>query len=297
MVSKTDKNEPQNTEKSESILYGTSEIVSEFLKLGPEQCDADGRDFLVLVTDLYACIKANYKEGKNAISDCKPSDKKNWQSRRRTRLGNGNTSSEVILERSVARLGKAGMMPDWWNQIPTASGLVNPPASDKRAALDLIKLSGGKAEFIELKWESKNDTPESATFQVLKYGLIYLFCRVNAEKFGYTCRDLMKLRHIDLEVVAPSKFYEGHDLSWLECELCRAIRTFSDKKMQKTKDKLSMGFKILALPQDFKLPFKNGAEAKAACKADPPTQAAHRVCKAFENLSPPIWSRTGGHHK
>lgn len=308
MVSNTDKNEPQEREKSESILDGTSEIISDFLEFEPEQClsklfplsvsrnlhDDGGRNFFCLLTKLYAKIKANYEKGKNATAGRKPSDKKNWISRCKITLKDGTYHRrEVILERSVAMLSDAGMMPDWRNQIPTASGLVKPPASDKSTNLDLIKLSGDVAKFIELKWDS--NTPASAIFQVLNYGLIYLFCRVNAKELGYTCRDLMKLRHIDLEVVAPSKFYAGHDLSWLECKLCHAIKIFS---LYKTRGELSMGFKILALPQDFdKFPFENEAKARDACKSDPPTQAAHRVCKAFENLSPPIWSRAGGHHK
>lgn len=273
-----------------SIFNGTSDIVSAFLNLESKQHlkqlsvsrslrDADGRDFLRFVTTLYSRIEANY-------SGRQPSEE-NWRSQRVTTLSDHNKSPEVILERAVAMLGDAGMMPDWLNQIPTASGLVD-DRSDKRAAIDLIKLSGDVAQFIELKWES--DTPAYAIFEVLNYGLVYLFCRVNAKTFGYTSRPLMQVRHIDLEVVAPSLFYAKHDLSWLELKLSSAIRTFS---FQKTAGELSMGFKIFTLPQDFELPFNNGAKARVACETDPPTEAARRVCKAFENLSP-VWSPGGG---
>jgi hypothetical protein len=123
----------------------------------------------------------------------------------------------------------------WSNQVPVASGLID-HRLDKRAAIDLVELTDERARFIELKWES--DTPAFAAFEVLRYGLAYLFCRVNAAEFGYTGRPLMRVSRVDLQVVAPTAFYEKHDLRWLEQGLDRAVGEFS---FQKTSGHLAMG--------------------------------------------------------
>ena len=49
-----------------------------------------------------------------------------------------------------------------------------------------------------------------------------------------------------------------------------------------------MGFEFLALPPEFELPFRDGAEVRAACETKPPAEGARRVRDAFENLSP-VW--------
>jgi hypothetical protein len=231
-------------------------------------------DFLALVSNLYDRIEANHT-GRS------PS-RHNWRSERVTTLSDHNKSPEVILERAVAMLGKTGTMPDWLNQVPVASGLVD-GYSDKRAALDLVKLTDSTAQFVELKWES--DTPAYATFEVLRYGLVYLFSRVNAAAFDYTDRRMMRVSRVDLQVVAPAVFFEQHYLGWLEQGLHRAV---GDLAREKTSGHLVMGFEVLALPPDFELPFRDGAEARVACEADPPDEGARRVCDAFNNLAA-VW--------
>ena len=179
-------------------------------------------------------------------------------------------------------LGDIGAMEGWFNQVPVASGLVNARA-DKRAALDLVKLEGDQAQFIELKWES--DTPAYAAFEVLRYGLVYLFSRANSVQFEYSDRQLMGVSRVELQVVAPRVFYDRHDLSWLEKGLDCAVGNLSD---QETLGQLAMGFEFLAMPPGFEIPFVNGAEVRAACEANPPEGDALRVCDAFNNLSP-VW--------
>ena len=69
----------------------------------------------------------------------------------------------------------------------------------------------------------------------------------------------------------------------------RAVLWFlEDISRQKTSDQLSMRFEFLALPPEFELPFRDGAEVRAACEAEPPAESARRVCDAFDNLSP-VW--------
>ncbi len=176
---------------------------------------------------------------------------------------------------------KAGTLPGWSNQVPVASGLID-GRLDKRAALDLVKLEDDAARFVELKWES--DTPAYAAFEVLRYGLVYLFSRVNLMNF-YSDRRLMLVSRVDLQVLAPTDFFDQHDLGWLERGLDHAVDSIS---RQKTSGQLSMGFEFLALPPEFELPFGNGAEVRAACEAEPPAESARRVCDALDNLSP-VW--------
>ena len=272
------------------IFGGADEIIAPFFGMRDNQhlkqrsvsrslSEPSNGDFPALVTDLYGCIEANH-------TGRQPS-RENWRSERVTTLGGHNKSPEVLLERAVAMLGKSGVMPGWLNQVPVASGLVD-GHSDKRAALDLVKLTDSTAQFVELKWES--DTPAYAAFEVLRYGLVYLFSRVNAATFGYLDLQMMRVSRVDLQVVAPAVFFEQHDLWWLEQGLGQAVGDFS---RQKTSDQLAMGFEFLAIPNDFELPFRDGAEVRAACEADPTAEGARRVRDAFNNLTP-VWPAAEG---
>ena len=98
---------------------------------------------------------------------------------------------------------------------------------------------------------------------------------------------MMRFGRVGLQVLAPTVFFDKHDLGWLERGLDHAVDEFS---RQKTSDQLSMGFEFLAFPPGFELPFRNGAEVRAACETERPTQRALLVCDAFDNLSP-VWPR------
>lgn len=273
----------QNT----GIFDGTDVVITSFFELRDNQhlkqrsvsrsltyTGTDDGDFLALAENLYACIESNYSG--------RPPSRENWRSKRVTTLSDHNRSPEVLLERAVAMLGEAGTLPGWLNQVPVASGLVD-ERSDKRAALDLVELKDNRVRFVELKWES--DTPAFAAIEILRYGLVYLFCRANAAEFDYSDRSLMRVGRVDLQVVAPTAFFEKHNLGWLERGLDHAVDELSS---QKTSGQLAMGFEFLAIPPQFELPFHDGAEVKTACKAETPTEGARRVCDAFDNLSP-VW--------
>lgn len=280
-----------DNDQSGGIFDGTDKVIASFFGLrdnqhlkhlsvsrGLNDTGTGDRDFLALVSDLYDCIEANH-------SGRQPS-RENWRSNRVTTLADHNKSPEVLLERAVAMLGEAGTLPGWLNQVPVASGLVDD--RNKRTALDLVELKDETARFVELKWES--DTPAYAAIEVLRYGLAYLFCRINAAEFDYTDRRLMQVRRVDLQVVAPTAFFEKHDLGWLERGLDLAVGGLSS---QKTSGQLAMGFEFLAIPPDFEFPFRDGAEVRAACEAEPPSEGARRVCDVFDNLSP-VWPNAKG---
>lgn len=269
------------------IFGGMDKIISSFFGLRDHQTlkhravsrrlnNPENRDFSTLIFDLYACIEANH-------IGRQPS-RQNWRSERVTTLSDQNKSPEVLLERAVAMLSESDTLPDWLNQVPVASGFVD-DRTDKRAAIDLVKLENGTAKFVELKWAS--DTPAYAAFEVLRYGLVYLFSRVNAEKLGYADQQLMRVAHVDLQVVAPAVFFDKHDLGWLERGLDKAVQGFSRKM---TEDQLAMRFKFLAMPSSFQLPFCNGSEVRAMCEKDNASAGARQVCDAFNSLTP-VWPR------
>ena len=275
--------------QSPSIFRGTDEIISLFLDLRHgetlKQKSAYRRlaaapkgmsCFETLVSDLYGRIEGNW---------CgRMPSRENWRRRRQTRLDPSNRSEEVLLERAIAILGERGILEDWFNQVPVASGLINGRA-DKRVAIDLLRHRYDRAEFVELKW--KSDTPVFAAFEILRYGLAYVFARVNRETFGYLEKPLMSVSEVSLRVLAPSAYYTGYDLNWLEQGLGEGVRTLAAKK---TDGALSMGFGFLAFPQefapDFSPPFVTGEEVLQ--KFDPPadTEACRSLVSAIRNLKP-----------
>ena len=199
-----------------------------------------------LISDLYGLIENNR-------TDHTPS-RENWRIKRQLRLNPKNSSPEILLERAIARLAEKGDLKGWYNQIPVASGLVD-DRTDKRAAIDLMRYQDNQAELIELKWES--DTPAFAAFEILRYGLAYLFSRVNREACGCLESPLMTVSEVSLRVLAPRVFYADCDLTWLGQGLDQGIRTLAATK---TAGALTMGFGFLAFPPDFDRPFACGKE-------------------------------------
>lgn len=275
---------------STGIFHGTEEIVSTFLGLdrgetlkqkttcrrlsSPPEVTPD---FEALVADLYERMERNR-------SDHTPSQE-NWRSEGQTTLDPNNRSPEVLLERAIAILGGRGILDGWFNQVPVASGLVDGLA-DKRAAIDLVHHRDGHAAFIELKWES--DTPAYAAFEILLYGLTYLFCYARRKPFGYEMKPLMTVKNVSLRVLAPRDYYGDCNLTWLGKGLDEGIRTLAATK---TDDTLSMDFGFLAFPLEFELPFDTGKEVQKILEPQN-AEKCRSVISALSNLDP-VW-RPGG---
>jgi len=86
---------------------------------------------------------------------------------------------------------------------------------------------------LKIQSDTQNDTPLSAAFEVLQYGLLYLFSRRNMSRLGYTHerqKRLLEADGIHLRVLAPQKFYEPFKLGWLEQSLSQGISTFARAK-------------------------------------------------------------------
>jgi hypothetical protein len=184
----------------------------------------DGFDALALVTAIYEKVVANWE----ASSYHKGSDE-NWRLKPNRDIAENNDSEEVFLERAIVRImNEIQPKPEcWYNQVPVASGLVH-PTTDHGRNIDLVHRLGDKAfEFIELK--VRNATPLYAAMEILKYGLVYVFCRhcalVSQSIFKH--RELLEAERIHLRVLAPATYYEKYDLSWLEASLDKGLAEFS----------------------------------------------------------------------
>ncbi len=276
---------------SKGIFDGTDEIISSFLGLGRgktlkqrstyRQLSPAGQgtsDFETLVSDLYGQLEKNRSEHT-------PSQK-NWRSEGQITLNPNNRSPEVLLERAIAILGEREILKGWFNQVPVASGLVDGRA-DKRAAIDLVHHQDDQATFVELKWES--DTPAFAAFEILLYGLAYLFCYVHRQAFGYESKNLMKVKKVSLRVLAPHPYFEDSDLTWLGQGLDEGIQALASTK---TNDALSMDFGFLAFPPNFKLPFETGEAVLRMRDLPKDDEQCQSLVSAISNLVP-VW-RHGG---
>ena len=246
-----------------SIFDGSDKLIQDFLGLTDGKhlkqkstcrrlvdTGRSASEFETLISDLYGRIEANRTS--------RTPSKENWRSSCQTRLDPGNRSPEILLERAIAILGEKGIMEGWCNQVPVASGLVDEYA-DKRAAVDLVHLEDNHATLVELKWAS--DTPAFAAFEILQYGLAYLFSYIHRKDFGYAGKDLMKINRVSLQVLAPSYYYDKCTLDWLGQGINEAIGSFAASK---TNGAIVMGFDFLALPDGYKPSFKFGRDVCVA---------------------------------
>ncbi len=279
-----------NAPISKGIFRGTDEIVSAFLDLRPGQTlkqkstcrrlvpvGIGPRDFETLISDLHGQIERNR-------SAHLPS-RENWRSESQTTLSPQNRSPEVLLERAIAILGEREILEGWFNQVPVASGLVDGSA-DGRAAIDLVHRRDDRATFIELKWES--DTPAYAAFEILRYGLAYLFSYINRESFDYTKKPLMQVKEVSLRVLAPRTYYADGDFTWLGEGIDHGIRTLV---AQETSGALSMDFGFLAFPADFDLPFAKGEEVLSMVESSRDAEPCQRLISALCDIEP-IWRKS-----
>ena len=189
---------------------------------------------------------------------------------------------ETCLEKSVAMLAKNGHMPGWYNQVPTASGVVG--SGERRANVDLAHWdeSRGILRLIELKWKINTDAPSYALYEAIKSGLAYIYFR--AERIRRPM--LERPRHVALEVVAPDAYFARHDQQVLLREISEALAPFAKSKIGEGAPDMSVN--MYAFPPDFSLPFATGKEVREKCDTDTLTAEGKIIRDAFANLSP-VW--------
>jgi hypothetical protein len=180
-------------------------------------------DASALIEEIYEKIGNNWGN-----STYHKMSEENWRFEKKRGISNENDSPEVGLERAIINIPQE-LWPDaadWVNQVPTASGLVDPNADGSRR-IDLVHKCGDKEyEFIELKVGS--DTPLYAAMEILKYGVLYIFAREHEEASKYVKkeRDLLKAMSIHLRVLAPASYYAECNLAWLEVCIDRGLANF-----------------------------------------------------------------------
>ena len=292
-----------------SIFDGTDEIICESLDLCRQKLkqkttcrklsEALPAGFEAgIVSSLFKRIEDNWEQTKDnwEKSELKrlerdPSwESKNWQLRHQTEPAERSESLETLLERAIAILAKLGELPDeWYNQISVDSGLVDGGGGRH---VDLARMDGNDAELVELKWprdlKSPKDTPLSALFQVLDYGLALLLSRRNAEKLKYRGLPLIEAPVVKLAVLAPYGFYRerGYD--------CRKYADVISAGLQQLRvthsDLPKMSFRFLQFPSWFdELPFKTGADVNALEESSDDDPRRVKLRKAMRALEPVIW--------
>jgi len=192
-----------------------------------------------LIKKIYQKVEQNW----NDRSYKKDPSEKNWSFPKHRRISSKNKSSEVMLERKIVKI------PQWANQVPAASGLVN-ERLDKRRAVDLVRqCQDGSYELVELK--VKSDTPLYAAMEILQYGVLYIFSRAKREVFRYTKEQnpLLWATAVHLKVLAPCEYYKGCKLDWFEDEINSGLKRYI---AEPTFD-FQMDFKFEAFPPSFSL--------------------------------------------
>lgn len=172
------------------------------LLLKGSEADFKGEELIRKILDQ---VESNWHGGKSR------SNNQNWRWKKNPDIDPKNPSQEVILERWIVRTTDN----DWVNQVPVAAGVTS--SAGGRRAIDLVHRCGDKCyEFIELKVNPGGGTPLFAAFEILQYGVLYIFSRENAPKLEYEQTGMLEAAEIHLKVLAPVNYYRGYDLSWLE---------------------------------------------------------------------------------
>ena len=250
----------------------------------------DGTEYMDDIEKIYDQMKAN-------CPDPRSTSQKLWELRQACDIAPHNTSPEIMLEKAVAMLAARGHMPGWFNQCPVASGITDSSmsrassaASNKRSCVDLVHWDEVNkcARLVELKRES--DDPPSALRQILRYGTAYIFCRVHClvhrGSLTFPAESLMEMNasHVSLEVVAPRRFYNGYNEKDRFSRMSKDLNGFAGSKI----NGLSMSLNALAFPDEFQIPFADGAEVTQQCDTARLTLKGRKVRDAFNNLVP-VW--------
>ncbi|MCA9218058.1 MAG: hypothetical protein KDB27_33535 [Planctomycetales bacterium] len=221
------------------------------LKMTESNLPNDGK---ALLTAMFGSMMATW--GSNGCPGTN-SDNGNWRRRVESRLGSGNSSSEVILERSIAQLFEKDSEKNWSNQVFIDSGLLG-----SRRAIDLAFSRCDCLEIIELKTDSQSGTPLSAAIQVLSYGLAHVFFRCFRTRLlrDHCSPELLEFKHLHLRVLAPFKYYDEynkeingcHPWQWLkrfEQSINNGFAAFADSFNEV--DSKIVGFEFQSFPRSF----------------------------------------------
>ena len=266
-----------------SLFKGVDEVLCRFLRIDKRN-DLNHKTRVLtisahgsadLVKEVYETIASNYRGTVTSPSQ------KLWECRRATKITADNPSREKMLEKAVALLAQNGHMDEWFNQCPVASGIVDPTA-DRKRAVDLVHVSDDATSLIELKWGESN-TPAYALFEILEYGLTYLFARAHKRDFGLTGRSVMGVRHVTLEVVAPPAFFARNDQRDIFAQINTALADFVQSQTYGT---WSMSLEASIFPDWFAgwfmRTFEKGHDVRTHCGSKKLTAEGRKIREAFD---------------
>lgn len=200
--------------------------------------DLNGFD---LIEEIFKRIETNWKNSPRRKQGKSPS-RENWRYEPHEHYA--SKSPEVQLERKIVKA-----CPDWVNQVPTSSGLLD-HLHDRVRNIDLLrKIEPSRLEFIELKVES--DTPLYAAMEILGYGLIYLFSTRHQDELGYipSDRNVLGATDVYLKVLAPYEYYTEYRLAWLQELINEGLKEFLGTLPDLG---VSMDFSFEAFPPHFR---------------------------------------------
>jgi hypothetical protein len=171
-----------------------------------EQPSKDGAELIRILLRRIADNRSTLTEASQAARG-----KELWRWKKNKRLSRNNTSIEVRIERAIARL----LDDEWVNQVPSASGLTD--EDEQRRSIDIVhRRSPVEFDFIELKAlrsgkrPSGEQTPLFASMEVLKYGLLFLFCKKNRDLLfpeGTERKPILNANRVHLEVLMTPNCY------------------------------------------------------------------------------------------
>lgn len=232
------------TKPVDGILKGTDDIINSHFgdsgysfdhgTLGKKlAARPEGFSAHNLISDLVSKIEQNLKSARNPESGIKlGNSSENWREKSPT-TEHAERKGERACEHKLANIiGKDDQKWIWWNQMPLASGLVG-HRSDRTSSVDLVGKGINNPKhyrLVELKINRGAGGPLFALMEIVRYGLIYLVLRKNQdEKWlnGVTFEaPIFQANQIDLCVLAPSSYFDGYKLAWLENELKGALAGF-----------------------------------------------------------------------
>jgi hypothetical protein len=179
-----------------------------------------------------------------------------WRWKKNTSLSRDNKSIEVRIERAIARL----LDDDWVNQVPVASGLTD--GDERRRSIDIVRRhSAVEFDFIELKAlrpgerSSGHQSPLSAAMELLKYALIFLYCKENRTILypdATVARPVLDAETVHLEVLAtPNCYYrrgmEPFCIDWLNTLLVDGLMELN----RRPDEGVSLDFAFKQFPESF----------------------------------------------
>jgi hypothetical protein len=185
-----------------------------------------------VVKSLWQRMAVNWVE-----AGCQSRGKVNWRWQlsplTASSLPLSTTQSEIILQRKVAGFSSER----WSNETPTGSGLSGGSRGDP-GGLDLAYWKNPDVYMIELKTGS--NTPVSAAFQVVRYGLALVLARLVEESVSIISKAAApselsnpwrEARNAHLCVLAPTAYYQRWPgLRSFEEDLKGAVGQFGSRR-------------------------------------------------------------------